>query len=251
MVWRPRQDVSLPAYDAFLRGEAAFQANSAGPTALRKAIAAYEQAVALDPTFASAWARLAQAQATLYAVSIPTPAGAEAARRAAERALAIAPARPEGHQAFGRYYHAVLRDNSRALKEDSTALALDPSNTDLLRAIARVQRALGRWPAARDHLERAAKLDPRSGTRARSLGDLLLYTRHYPEAEQALDRSLELLPPDVLWARETRAMVSLAQGDLAGAQAILKAVPNQVDPTAVVAFMAYAYDLYWVLDEGE
>ena len=100
-------------------------------------------------------------------------------------------------------------------------------------------------------MEGAAKLDPRSGTTARSLGDLLLYTRNYPEAAQALDKAVELLPPDLLWARETRAMVSLAQGDLTGAQAILKAVPYQVDPTAVVAFVAFGYDLYWVLDEAQ
>jgi len=241
---------SLPAYDAFLRGEASFQGATAAEP-LRQAIAAYEQAVALDPTFAVAWARLAQAQAILHANSTPTPAGAEAARRAAEQALAIAPTRPEGHQALGVYYNLILRDNARALSEDSIALALDPNNTDLLRALARVERVLGRSQVARGHLERAARLDPRSGATARSLGDLLLYTRDYPGAEQALDRALELQPPELLWARETRAMVSLAQGDLHGAQAILKGVPNHVDPTAVAAYVAFSYDLYWVLDEAE
>ena len=55
---------SLPAYDAFLRGEAASQGMSLGdPPSLRQAIAAYEQAVALDSTFVRAWAQLARAQA--------------------------------------------------------------------------------------------------------------------------------------------------------------------------------------------
>src|SRR5436309_12629713 len=48
---------SLPAYDAFLRGEAATQGlTTLDPTHLRQAIAAYEQAVALDSTFSKAWA---------------------------------------------------------------------------------------------------------------------------------------------------------------------------------------------------
>ena len=38
-----------------------------------------------------------------------TPDGAEAARHAAERALALAPTRPEGHQALAAYYSNVPR----------------------------------------------------------------------------------------------------------------------------------------------
>ena len=33
-------------------------------------------------------------------------------------------------------------------------------------------------------------------------------------------------------------MVALAQGDLARAQAVLQAAPKEVDPTALVAFVA-------------
>ena len=46
-------------------------------------------------------------------------------------------------------------------------------------------------------------------------------------------------------------MVALAQGDLAGAQSVIKAAPKEVDPTALVAFMATYNDLYWVLDEPQ
>ena len=49
---------NLAAYEAYLRGEA--QTGNASPT-LQRAIAHYEQAVALDPSFAVAWARLSSA----------------------------------------------------------------------------------------------------------------------------------------------------------------------------------------------
>ena len=97
---KPTQN--LAAYDAFLKGEEA--SNSMGatdPPSLRKALGFYEQAVALDPGFAQAWARVSRANSLLYVNSTPTPALAERARQAAEKAVALAPNRPEGYLALG------------------------------------------------------------------------------------------------------------------------------------------------------
>jgi serine/threonine-protein kinase len=243
---------SLPAYEAFLRGEAASQGLTVllDPASLHRAITAYEQAVALDSTFIQAWAQLARAQASLYFNSTPVPAIAAAARQAAERALSLAPTRPEGHQALGAYYGYVLADRARAFAEDSTALALAPGNTELLGALGFDELTLGRWTAARRRLEQAVQLDPRSGATAAQLGELLVAIRDYPEAERVLDDALRLLPANLL-VREDRATVALAQGDLAGARAVINAAPKEVDPTALVAFFATYLDLYWVLDETQ
>jgi TolB-like protein/Tfp pilus assembly protein PilF len=247
---KPTQN--LPAYDAFLRGEAASQGMSTwDPPSLRQAIGAYEQAVALDSSFALAWAQLARARATLYGLGNVTPAGAEAARHAADRALSLAPTRPGGHQALAAYYSSVPpRDHRRAYAEDSTALALAPGDAGLLGAVGWDELILGRWDASRGHLEQAARLDPRSGTTADQLGQLLSYARRHPEAERTLDHALQLLPTN-LAVRADRAMVALAQGDLAHAQAIINAAPKEVDPTALVAFVANYMDLMWVLDDAQ
>jgi tetratricopeptide (TPR) repeat protein len=241
----------LPAYDAFLRGEAATQGMTVlDPERLRQGIAAYEQAVALDSTFGKAWAQLSRAEAYLYSSLAATPTTGDAARRAAERARALAPARPEGHQALGAYYGYVLADKSRAYAEDSAALALAPGNADLLWAVGFDEISLGRWEAARGHLEQAARLDPRSSVIAHQLGHLLVSLRRYPEAERALNHALQLLPED-LSLREDRATVALAQGDITQARAILNAAPKEVGPTELVAFVANYLDLVWVLDEGQ
>jgi serine/threonine-protein kinase len=246
---KPTQN--LPAYDAFLRGEAAFQGGGAGPRATRQALAAYEQAVALDSNFVAAWARLAQAQAVLYFQGKATPAGAEAARRAAERARALAPIGSEGHEALAAYYGLVLGDWGRSLTEDSTAFALSPGNAELLGYVGADEITLGRWEAARRHLEQAVRLDPRSRLPAAELRLVLLYTRQYHEAEQASDQALRLLPANLV-AREDRVLAALAQGDLPGAQAIIKAVPKEVDPATLVAYMATSNeDLVWVLDQAQ
>jgi len=246
---KPTQN--LAAWDAFLRGEAASQGMGRGdPASLHRAITAYEQAVALDSSFVEAWAQLSRAHSLLYVNSTPTPAEAEAARLAAERASTLASGRPEGHQAMGYYYGYVLADNRRALAEDSTALALAPGSADLLGSMAADEFALGRWDAARAHLEQAARLDPRSVLIARRLALTLLFTRHYPEARQVYDRALALAPTN-LSNLERRAMVELAQGDLAGARAVLRAAPPDIDPTALVAYVAQYWDLMWVLDDAQ
>jgi TolB-like protein/Flp pilus assembly protein TadD len=243
---------SLSAYDAFLRGEAASQAMSAkDPPSLRQAIAAYEQAVALDSSFALAWAQLARAHATLYMLGRNTPTLAEASRHAAEQALALAPTRPESHRALATYYSIVPpRDLPHAYAEDSTALALAPGNPEFLAAVGSDEQVLGRREAALGHLEQAAKLDPRSGAIARQLGELFLITRQYPDAERTFDHALQLLPASLV-LREDRAAVALAQGDLAHARAIINAAPKEVDPTALVAFVANYSDLVWLLDAAQ
>jgi serine/threonine-protein kinase len=250
---RPTQ--SLPAYEAFLRGEAASQGVSVllDPPSIRQAIVAYEQAVALDSTFVEAWAQLARAQSFLYSylnIAAPNSTMANVARHSAERALSLAPTRHEGHQALGAYYGYVLADKSRAYAEDSTALALAPGNADLLWAVGFDELTLGRWKAARGHLEQAVRLNPRSSAAAHQLGNLLVCLRQYPEAERVLDHALQLLPTDLL-VREDRATVALAQGDLAHARTIINAAPKEVDPAALVAFVANYLDLVWLLDETQ
>jgi serine/threonine protein kinase/Flp pilus assembly protein TadD len=246
---RPTQ--SLPAYDAFLRGEAATQGMTVlDPALLRQGIAAYEQAVALDSTFVKAWAQLSRALSYLYSSLAATSATEEAARRAAQRARILSPLRPEGYQALGAYYGYVLADKPRAYAADSTALALDPGNADLLWAVGFDEHTLGRWEAARAHLEQAVRLNPRSSITTHQLGLLLVCLRQYSEAERVLDHALQLMPADLI-VRADRAVVALAQGDLAHARAIINAAPKEVDPTALVASVANYLDLVWVLDDAQ
>jgi len=88
---------NLAAYDAFLRGEqVSDHVNiTTGPAELRRAIADYEQAVALDSTFAQAWAQLSRARSYFYYTALPEPAMRDGARVAAARAQTLGPSRPE------------------------------------------------------------------------------------------------------------------------------------------------------------
>ncbi len=109
---------NLPAYEAYLRGEESSQSMTvADPPSLRRAIGHYEQAVALDPGFVEAWARLSLASRRSTATALrrrPGPSGRCWPRR---RRWRIGPERPEGHQALGYYYTIVTKDAARALPE--------------------------------------------------------------------------------------------------------------------------------------
>jgi TolB-like protein/Tfp pilus assembly protein PilF len=242
---------NLAAYDAFLKGEAASQSlGVTDPASLRRAIGFYEQAVALDSTFLHAWVQLARTDAYYYYVGTPTPATAEAARRAAERAVALAPGRPEAQLAQGDYYAYVLGASADALGAYEVGLQVAPANADLLTQSALAEQSLGRWEAALGHLERARSVDPRSVNTARRLALTLIRLRRYPEALAAAERGVALAPTN-LQLLESVAMVHLAQGDLARAQAVIQDAPKEIAPTALVAFLGNYWDLFWVLDDAQ
>src|SRR5262249_20819484 len=65
-----------------------------------------------------------------------------------------------------------------------------------------------------------------------------------------LERGLALMPSS-LDMIEAKAMTFLGEGDLAGARAVLQAAPKDVEPTALVSFVAQAWDLGWALEERQ
>ena len=244
---KPTQD--LEAYDAFLKGEEAC-ASCIDPPSLRKALISYEQAVALDPEFAQAWARIASAKALLYANAVPTPELADQAKHAAEKAIALAPKRPEGYHALGQYHRLIARNFDAALVQYQRALRLEPGNAALVSAVAGAESGLGRWEAALGHTQEAQRLDPRSPAVLRRRGELLLRLRRYPEAREVFDRGLAIAAgrTDLV---ESKMMTYLGEGNLEEARAVVRAARKNFEPTQLVAYLAYYYDLVWVLEGAE
>ena len=246
---RPTQN--LAAYDAYLRGEEVSAGMSTGdPVAMRRAVAFYQQAVALDSNFAVAWTQLSRAYSTVYGNGSANPTDARAARQAADRALALAPSGPGGRLALAEYYRQVEVNNEKVLEQATAGLRTASANTDLIVNVALAEAALGRWEPALEHLRRAEQLDPRSVQTARRLGTFLLFLRRYAEARQAYDHALALASAN-LTVLEFKAMVSLAEGELPGAQAVLRSAPREVDPAVLVAYVATFYDLFWVLEPDQ
>ena len=240
----------LAAYDAYLRGQE-IEKGGFSPAILRRASAQYEQAVALDPSFALAWARLSTRRSEIYRLSAASPQLAEAARSAAERAVELAPALPEALGALGDYFRKVAGDPEKALEAYARGLRIAPDDALLLQASAvTARRTQEQWEEAVANLFRARDLDPRSWPSELSLGNALLYLRRSGEAREAYDRGLALAPANLsLIHRKMQTFV--LDGDLPGARAVLAAVPAEVEPTALVAFVSTYGDFDWVLDDAQ
>ncbi|MEP6768405.1 MAG: protein kinase [Acidobacteriota bacterium] len=236
--------LNLAAYDAFLQGEAARSSSQ------RKALGFYEQAVALDPEFALAWARVSQICGTLFWFNTPTPELAERARQAAEKAVALAPDRPDGYLALGDYQRYVAVDSNRSVEQYSRAFRLGPVNADLLAARARMEARLGHWDAAIGYYRQAERLDPRSVGRKKELGSALLSLKRVREAREMLDRALAL-PPVGAFVILAKAETFLVEGDLPGARAVVMSAPKDIQPTELVEILAMEDDLLWVLNKPQ
>jgi serine/threonine protein kinase/tetratricopeptide (TPR) repeat protein len=245
---RPTLDVH--AYDAFLRGEEASNGLAAtDPNSLRRALVYYERAVALDPRFAQAWAQLARAGALLHFHGVPTAAHAERGRESVERTVALAADRPEADLAQGDEKRWVAKDPAAALEHYRRGRLLAPAHAELLAGMALAEQGLGQWAAAADHLRLAERRDPRSISSKRRLGFGYLCLRRYGEARAALDEGLALGPANLALIAY-KVMTHVAEGDLDGARQVLLAVPPELDPSTLVAYLAL-YDLVWILDSGE
>jgi eukaryotic-like serine/threonine-protein kinase len=246
-----RPTTSLAAYDAFLKGEEAAQGIwGINPGQLRGAAEHFEKAVALDSSFALAWAQLSRVLSYAHYIGTPTPADAERASFAADRAVALAPSRPAGRLARGDYQRNIANDNATALTEYTEGLQAAPNDPDLLTGSALAAQSLGRWDESVAQLKRTLALDPRSVTAARRLSFTLLWMRRYPEALAASDQALGL-GPSHLQARSARAMIYLAQGDLERARQVIRETPPEIQPTDLVGYIASYWDLYWLLDDAQ
>ena len=242
---------NLDAYDLYLRAEgAALGQGRNDPASLREAIALYQRAIALDSTFALAWARLSRASSSLHGNTAPTRELAEQTRHAAERAIALSPRQAAGHTALAAYHQVIERDIERAMQVLARARGLDPGDVETITALASAQLNLGRTDSALELLRQAERLDPRSPVTATATGRLLLSLRHYGAADSALRRAQEL-SPGTLGLVHSRTTLRLGQGDLPGARAIVASAPAEIDRRALAIYFATYNELYWVLDSAQ
>jgi serine/threonine-protein kinase len=240
---------NLAAYDAYLKGLEIYNSTT-DPNRLRQAISFFEQAVALDTAYAPAWARLSQAASYLSFVGVPTPGLTERSRVAAERALALAPDRPEGRLAMGDYLRRIKLDYAGAIDQYSQGERQSPSNAELFRGIGQAELTLGRFDASIEHLTQAQRLDPRSPGAAQALTQEFLWLKRYDEGLASADRWIALAP-DNFFAYETKAMLLASRGDLAGGRAIAEKPPTTIPLTRFVANFGTYYEMYWLLTDDQ
>ena len=238
---------NLAAYDLFLKAKALTDND---PASLRQSMGYLEQAVALDSTFVDAWTALGINLALLYFNSTPDPDIGARARRAVDRARALAPDKVSTHFARYLFFTNVANDLASAEAEVMAAMRAAPNDASVLRMASGMEAQHGRWEEALAHAQQAMRLDPRTRRSKTTLWNTLALLHKLPEAT-ALGRQIVTEFPRDLSLREGLAQVYLMQGDLTAARAVIREAPAEVPRTALATYFAIYQDLYWVLEEED
>ncbi len=187
---------NLEAYDFYLRGLDYERRPGNQARDMDAAVRMLEQAVALDPGFALAHARLGLIHSRIYNLMTldRSEVRRDQAKEAVDRALALAPDLPEAHKALGYFRYAFHRDYEGALEAYALAQRGLPGDAELLAFQGYAHRRAGNWGRARRALERAAELNPRKGDILEQLGQLYGSLREYELARETYERALTLAP---------------------------------------------------------
>lgn len=184
------------AFDAFLRGAKAY-ASAKDAQGFQTAIAAYTEAVRLDPNYALAFAGRSRVY-TSYATEDATAARRretfEKARADAREAIRLAPELSEGHLALAYFFEDGALDFSQAGAAFERALSLAPGNAALLRLSGDFLISMGRFDDGISAARRAVTLDPLNRKSHLVLGWGLYFARRYREAIQAFADTIALDP---------------------------------------------------------
>jgi TolB-like protein/Flp pilus assembly protein TadD len=227
------------AYDLFLKGEyEKHQAESALTAELfDRAQTFYRQALARDPNFALAYARLAYSELQRHwFISNLTSAELAEVKSNIDRALAIAPGLADAHFALGLFYYWADRDYGPALRELDRAIELQPSSSDSWNFRASIHRRRDEWQRALNEFERAAELDPRDPGNPHDIGDTYAELRRWSDAERAFARALALDPHHIGTVYDLSLTYINSTGDIRRARRAFEGVPAETKISAASAW---------------
>ena len=188
---------NLEAYECYLKGRHYWHQRS--PSTLRLAIQSFEQAIALDPDYALAYAGLADSWALYRPYGwLPIDACRPQAQQAVERAMALGPDLAEVQFAQALHLLYFERHWARSEPHFQRAIELNP-RWSLARAFHAVFLA-GRYRVrdAQAGAAAAVELDPLSPFIHGAAGMASFAAGDVPSAERAARRALELQPDFLL-----------------------------------------------------
>ncbi|MFI5310407.1 MAG: protein kinase [Gemmatimonadales bacterium] len=209
---------NVEAYSAYLQGRVFWGQRGEG---IRKGLAYFERAVALDPNYALAWTGVADSYSLLSGYGdIPAREAMPKAKQAAERALALDSTLAAAHAAMAFIHEVYDYDWDGAEREYRNAIRLDSTYVVgrywygmYLNVVA------GRNEEAEVQNRAAVALDPLSPHAANLLSQMLPFVRKFDDAIAESRRAIALAPT---WTNyRTLALALRRAGRVAEAIAVL------------------------------
>ncbi len=185
--------VNPRAYESYLQGR--YFWNKRTPGDLNAAIKSFNEAIAIDPTYAMAYAGLADSYSLLSVYGEVSPREAmPMAKAAANRALEIDDTVAEAQATLADIQWAYDWDSAKAEAGFRHALALNPNYASAHQWYAVFLSNHGRHAEAIAEIERARELDPLSLIIQANAGFDYYYARQYEQAIEVLQRAVEREP---------------------------------------------------------
>ena len=182
--------VNAEAYQLYLRGR--FYWNKRTADNLKKSIEYFQQAIAVDPNYALAYAGLADGYALLSAFGvIPPHEGTPKAREFALKALSLDNSLGEPHATLALKLQDYDYDFAGAEREFKLSIALNPNYATAHQWYGELL-GLGRFEEAFAEFRRALEIDPLSLPVNWHYGRSLYVARKYDESLAQLKKTVEL-----------------------------------------------------------
>ena len=188
---RKRSTENLEAYHLYLKGR--FHWGKRTEASLYRGIQYFRQAIDLDPTYALAYAGLAEGYIPLAVYGHLAPREAiPKARAAAQKALEIDPSLAEAQtvlSAVARFYDWDAPSGEKAAR---AAIEMDPNYPRARQALAECHMVHGRFEEAFTQIKRALELDPLSLAMHAAVGMVCYYGRRYDLAVEYSRKAIEM-----------------------------------------------------------
>ncbi len=188
-----RHTENVQAYGLYLRGRYAWnKRSSAGVT---EGIKFFEEAIALDPTYALAYTGLADSYSLhLDYRNVPVHEGHEKAKFYARKAIALDESLAEAHASLAWSLFIYDWRWEEAAREFRRAIELDPRYAAAHQWYAFMLASDGNFDQALIEAHTAQENDPASVSVRRSLGYTYVYARKLDQARYHLDRAIAMNP---------------------------------------------------------
>lgn len=178
------------AYHLYLKGR--YHWNKYAQQGLRKAIEYFSQAIEIDPTYALAYAGIADSYYRLSNMYAPNTEAMPKAKAAAVKALEIDETLAEAHAALGLVNMSYDWNWRAAEIEFMRAVELNPNYALAHQRLALFCLVLGRFDRALSEIQVALELDPLSPTILLSVANSFFLMRDYDQALKETQKALEM-----------------------------------------------------------
>ena len=224
------------AYALYLRArQLARQSNA---KAWEQSIVLYQQALAVAPGYASAWAGLADVYSRQTNKALRSfDEGYALALDAAEKALEVDPENADAHASLGSIALSSNSDIAMSARHFEQALALGADNPDILLEAAILARSLGRQDVAIALLEFVVARDPVNSISHYRLGSTYLWAGRLDAAIASIRIALSLSPGRIV-AQWAIGVALLLKGE---PKAALEAMQQESDKGWRTAGLVLAY----------